>query len=164
MKARHLVAAVVVASLAWASAAGAQMMGPGGGMGPSMGFFSNGLARNSYIGPIDMRNVGASWLGGLHDALAITPGQEPAWTAFANAVTDQASDMQAFRTQMPQPTTASAPQRAALAAQFMAQRLESMGAVSTSMAALYDQLTPDQRAILDRAYAAACWPGGLFGG
>ncbi len=165
MKSRHVVAASLVAAFAWVSAADAQMMGPGTGMGGQRGFFSNGLARGSFMGPIDMRSVASSWIGGLHDALAVTPEQETAWLAFANAVTDQAADMQSFRTQMWQTTTATtAPQRAALAQQFMEQRLESVSAVSSSLAALYAQLTPTQRAILDQGYAAACYPGGLFGG
>lgn len=160
MKARHVVVAPLVAALLAASGAGAQVMGPGGGMG----FFSNSLARNPYFAPLDMRAIAASWLAGLHTALAIAPEQEAAWLAFASAVTDQAADMQAFRTQILQPTATTAPERAALARQFMAQRLESMGAVASSMATLYAQLTPSQQAILDRGYAAACWPGGLFGG
>lgn len=163
MKASHRVAVSLVAAFFWASPAGAQMMGPGG-MGPSMGFFSNSLARNPYFAPMDMRAIAASWLAGLHTALAIAPEQETAWLAFASAVTDQAADMQAFRTQILQPAAATAPERAALAQQFMAQRLESMSAVSASMSALYSQLTPAQRVLLDQGYAAVCWPGGLFGG
>jgi hypothetical protein len=54
--------------------------------------------------------------------------------------------------------------RAALAERLMQQRLASVSAVSAAMAALYDHLAPAQRAILDGGYAAACRPGGLFGG
>lgn len=118
MKARKFVAASLVAGLVAATGANAQMAGPGGGMG---------LARGPYFGgPVDMRAIAVSWLAGLHTSLAITPEQETAWLAFANAVSERAADMQAFRSQIVQPTTATAPQR-------------------------------------DRAYAAACWPGGLFG-
>ena len=166
MKARHVIAAPVVAALLCATGADAQMMGPATGMPGPGGYFSNPLARSAYMGRIDMRTVAGTWLGTLHEALAITPAQEAAWLAFANAVTDQAGDMQDFRTQIVQPgaSTATAPQRAALAQQFMAQRLESVGAVASSMAALYSQLTPAQQAILDAAYASACVPGSLFGG
>jgi hypothetical protein len=163
VKTRHVIIAPLVAALLASAAADGQMMGPGPGMGGSMGFFSNSLARSPYFGSVDMRAIAASWLAALHTALAITPEQESAWLAFANAVTDQAADMQAFRTQIVQPTTATAPERAALAAQFMAQRLESTSALSASMSALYAQLTPAQRVLLDQGYAAVCWPGGLFG-
>lgn len=165
MKARHILAASLVAVCTWATVADAQMMGPGTGMPGPGGYFSNPVARSSYMGRIDMRAIASTWLGTLHEALAITPAQEAAWLAFANAVTDQAGDMQDFRTQIVQPgaSTATAPQRAALAQQFMAQRLESVGAVASSMAMLYPRLTPAQQAILDAAYASACVPGGLFG-
>lgn len=164
MKARRTAAALLAATLVGATGAQAQMMGPGGGgMGGSVGFFSNALARGPFMmAPFDMRDVAAAWLNGQHATLSVTPDQEAAWLAFANAVNDQAADMQAFRTQMLQSSTA--PQRASLAEQFMAQRHESAAAVSAALSALYAVLTPVQRAVLDQAYAAACSPGGLFGG
>jgi hypothetical protein len=162
MKARHLAEAAMLAAFAWASPGHAQMMGPGDGMGP--GFFSNGLARSSYFGPVDMESVAGYWIDGLHAALALTPDQEPAWQAFADAVAQQAADMQAFRTRLAQSVPATAPERAALAERLMQQRLVSVSAVSAAISALYAHLTPAQQAILDGGYGAACRPGGLFGG
>ena len=164
MKAGHFAAASLLAALVFPATPQAQMMGPGGPIYGPWSSSASPLARGPFMGSIDMRNVASAWLEGLHDALAITPAQEQAWLAFANAVTDQAADMQAFRTRIVQSSTGNAPQRAALAEQFMAQRLESAGAVASSMAALYGELTPAQQAILDRGFAAACFPGGLFGG
>lgn len=163
MKAHHLAAASLLAVLTFPATLHAQMMGPGGPISGPWSTSASPLARGPYMGSIDMRNVASAWLDGLHDALAITPAQEQAWLAFANAVTDQAADMQAFRTRIVQSSAGTAPQRAALAEQFLAQRLESVGAVASSMAALYGELTPAQRAVLDRGFASACYPGGLFG-
>ena len=161
MKPRLVIAALAAAvSLASPCIAGAQMMG-GGGMG---GFFSNGIHRGSgpFGSPTDMQALATAWLNGLHAELQITAAQEPAWQAFANAVTTQAQAMQSLRSQMAT-ISASGPQRAALVQQFMRQRLDAMTAMVDAMAALYAQLTPQQRAILDAEFGNQCGALGLFG-
>ena len=155
---------VVLASMAIAGSAGAdaQMMGPGGGM---MGFFSNPISRDTavYGAAANMSSVASSWLSRLHSQLQIGMDQEPAWQAFADAVTTQAGAMQSFRTQMFQSTAATAPQRAQLAEQFLAQRLQAASAVSASLSTLYATLSQSQRAMLDSDFALQCGPSGLFG-
>ena len=165
MRRIFLVSLVLATALLAASAGRAQMMmGPGNGMGAT-GFFSNGSVRGATMltAPRDMSALARTWLDSMHDELGIGPQQEGAWLAFSNAVIDAAGDMQAFRAQMTAASTATAPQRAALAERFMDQRHESALAMSEAIAALYQGLSPAQRAILDQRFAAACAPGGLFG-
>lgn len=161
MKTRLVIAVLAAAAtLGSPSIAGAQMMG-GPGMG---GFFSNGIHRGT--GPFgsagNMQALAATWLSNLHAALQVTPAQEPAWQAFANAVTAQAQAMQSLRSQMAT-ISASGPQRATLLQQLMRQRLEAMTTMADALAALYAQLTPQQRAILDAEFGNQCGALGLFG-
>jgi hypothetical protein len=161
MKTRLAIAALAAAvSLASPCIAGAQMMG-GPGMG---GFFSNGIHRGSgpFGSAADMQALASTWLNGLHAGLQVTGAQEPAWQAFANAVAAQAQAMQSLRSQMAA-ISATSPQRAALVPQFMRQRLDAMTAMVDALAALYAQLTPQQRAILDAEFANQCGALGLFG-
>lgn len=155
-------ALAVAATISGTPAVQAQMMGPTG----NMGFFSNGLARNGATirGVMDMSAIATVWLTAMHGQLGITMDQEPAWQAFAAAVGAQATAMQAFRTQMMQPTAATAPQRAALAQQFLQQRAQSAGAVTAALDTLYAQLTPQQRSILDLGFSMGFGPGGPFAG
>jgi hypothetical protein len=164
MKMRWIRAAIVAAAAAAGSVdAGAQMMGPGGGM--MGGFFASGVSRGTgYFGTqASMGSIASAWLSQLHAALQITAQQEQAWQGFANAATSQATAMQSFRNQMLLSTAGTAPQRATLAEQFMEQRLDAMRATTDALTALYAQLTPAQRAILDQGYALQCGPWGLFG-
>jgi hypothetical protein len=158
--------AVVLAAMAIGSSAGAnaQMMMPGPG-GGTMGFFSNPLTRDATLyGPMaNMNAVASYWLSRMHTQLQITADQESAWQAFAAAVTAQADTMQAFRSQMYQTGTATAPERAQLAEQFLAQRLSAASAVSSSLSTLYARLGDSQRAIFDSGFALQCGPSGLFG-
>ena len=160
MKAR-IAAAILAATAAIAASpyAGAQMMG-----GPGMGFFSNGIHRGS--GPLgsagDMAALASAWLSALHGQLQITAAQEPAWQAFANAVTTQAQAMQSLRSQMPV-VLANTPQRAELVREYMRQRLAAMTTLVDAATALYAQLTPAQRAILDAEFGSQCGALGLFG-
>ncbi len=129
-----------------------------------MGFFSNGIGRGGYMpgAPADMQAVASIWLNGLHAELQLTPSQEPAWQAFANAVTTQAAAMQQMRMQM-LANPASATQRAALMQQLMRQRLAAVDAMSDALASLYAVLGADQRAIMDAGFANQCGGLGLFG-
>ena len=158
-----LVSLLMVTALLAASAGRAQMMGPG--MGPSSGFFSNGTTRGTGMltAPRDMSAVARAWLDALHAELGIAAQQESAWLVFSNAVLDQADDMQAFRAQMAQLATATAPQRAALLLQHMDDRRAAAADLVAAMASLYDALTPAQRALLDTRFAGACGAGGVFG-
>ncbi|HET9653644.1 MAG TPA: Spy/CpxP family protein refolding chaperone [Usitatibacter sp.] len=163
MKARTLLATIVAAAAlaGTASDAGAQMMGPGGGM---MGFFSNGIARGGGMpgAPADMQAVASRWLDGLHAELQLSASQEPAWQAFANAVMAQAAAMQQMRSQM-LASPASAAQRAALMQQLMRPRVAAVDAMADSLGTLYAMLGADQRAIMDAEFANQCGGLGLFG-
>ena len=161
MRPRLAFAALVATAIGATSPdAGAQMMG-GPGMG---GFFSNGIHRGSgpFGSAADMQALASTWLNGLHAGLQLTSAQEPAWQAFANTVAAQAQAMQSLRAQMAT-ISATSPQRAALVPQFMRQRLDAMTAMVDALAALYAQLTPQQRAILDAEFANQCGALGLFG-
>jgi Spy/CpxP family protein refolding chaperone len=63
-----------------------------------MGF---GFGGRVGMGPgvFDMRAAAAGQLAALKSQLKITPAQETAWKAYENAITKQASDMQALRDQ-----------------------------------------------------------------
>lgn len=160
-----LVSLVLATVMLAASSVRAQMMGAGNGMTGMPGFFSNGTARGASMltAPHDMTALARSWLDALHAELGIAPAQEGAWLAFANAVVDAAEGMRAFRGQMGQLPAATAPQRAALLAQFMRERHDDAAAMAAAMTTLYDALTPAQRSLMDARFGAACAPGGLFG-
>jgi Spy/CpxP family protein refolding chaperone len=125
-------------------------MGPGHGMGPGMG---PGMGRG--MGPAaDMTAAATARTSQLKAELKITPAQEAAWKAYEAAVTQQASAMQAMRTQMQAlmqnaPAT-TAPDWAAQREAMFKQRQAGMQAHTAAVKELYAVLTPEQRAIVDR--------------
>jgi len=125
-------------------------MGPGYGMGPGMG---PGMGRG--MGPADMSAAASARTAQLKAELKITPAQEAAWKAYEAAVTQQATAMQAMRTQMQalmqnaQPGT-TAPDWAAQREAMFKQRQAGMQAHTAAVKDLYAVLTPEQRAIADR--------------
>ncbi len=153
--------ALAVASLALVVSAEAQM-GPGYGRGYGPGFGPGGF-RGANAGDIGA-NAQAR-LADLHTRLGITAAQEPAWQAYADAVTAQAGQMQAFRDQMFQ-SNATGPDRAALMSQHMQQRLTGHAAVTQAYTALYAGLTAEQRAVFEQQCprgAGGRWGSGPFG-
>ncbi len=153
-------AALAAASFAVVVTAEAQM-GPGFGPG-GRGYFGAGPAA-------DINANAQARLAGLHTLLGITGAQEPAWQAYANAVTAQAQQMQSFRDQMFQ-SNATGPDRAALMSQHMQQRLTGHAAVAQAYTGLYTVLSAEQRALIEQQQCprgAGGWAGrrgGPFGG
>ncbi len=86
----------------------------------------------------------------LHDALHLTPAQQPAWSAFAAAAgpdPEAAAQARAAQTMMP---TLRAPQRVDLTIATMRAQLEAMQRRGAALRAFYTTLSPDQQAIFDR--------------
>ena len=137
---------------------GPGMMGPGAGYGPGM------MGRGPRGAYGDPTAAAQARLTNLHTQLGITSAQESAWQAFANAVTEQAQQMQQFRSQMLQSgTTLTTPDRMTQHAQFMQQRAQGASTVAQAMTALYAALSPDQRTLLDQSFPARRG-NGPFGG
>ena len=136
-------AALAVAAVTYAQPFG----GMGYGMGPGMGM---GPGHGPMAG-VDPAAMADSRLSDLKSQLKITTAQEAAWQAFANAMKQQASTMQAIRAQMQQ-STGTAPERMAQRTAAMQQRSDGMAAVSNAFNALYTALTPEQKAIADQNF------------
>lgn len=82
----------------------------------------------------------------LHDALKLTPQQEPAWTKF------QESHPFAGNAKRPDPAEMaklSAPERAEKMLEFQKQHQEAMGKHVNAMKDFYAQLTPEQKKVFD---------------
>jgi Spy/CpxP family protein refolding chaperone len=91
----------------------------------------------------------------MHERLAITAEQEPAWQAFTAQMDAQRERMQAHHEQMRAQWDAdealSMPERIQRRAGFMTERLAAMQEMSAALETLYAQLTPEQQAQLDNA-------------
>ncbi len=128
--------------------------GPGAGMGPG-GYHMGGRGPGAGGNP-------AEWADARLDAmkaqLNITSEQDPAWDAYATQVKAQAAGMQAIHAQMWN-ATGTAAERATAHAAVMEQRAKGMSDVASAFTALYDALTPEQKAIADQG---GC-PGGQGG-
>lgn len=160
MKRTALAVAVLAAASFGMIAVSQAQMGPGFGHGPGMG---RGMGPG-YFGSQGARSPAANAearLTTLRTQLNITSEQEPAWQAYAAAVTQQAQQMQAFHDQMTQ-STASAPERMALMPQVMQQRAAGMQVVGQALTELYAVLTPEQRTLVDQQFAHS--PRGPRGG
>ena len=90
--------------------------------------------------------------------LNITSAQDGAWDAYATQVKAQAAGMQAIHAQMWN-ATGTAPSARPQHAAAMEQRAKGMADVAGAFTALYDALTPEQKAIADQG---GC-PGGQGG-
>jgi len=111
-----------------------------------------GAAPRSYTPPgppspamIDQR------LAALHGRLGLNASQEAAWRAFFDAMHQQAQQMQSAGSRMPAPT---APERFAEMSQVMQQSAASMGVVAQALGALYAQLSPQQRSVVEGEFQA----------
>jgi len=124
------------------------MHGPGG-FGPGMGMhgpggFGPGMGMH---GPQGFGGPGAvdTHLNAIKSELKLTSNQTKAWDAFETAVHNQAQTMLTSHGQM----QAGAHNPDAHIA-FMEQRLEGMKSVQKARTDLYNVLTSDQKAVIDR--------------
>ncbi|HZZ93062.1 MAG TPA: Spy/CpxP family protein refolding chaperone [Usitatibacter sp.] len=145
-------AASLLALAAFASPAMAQVPGPTSDASP---YASRAMPPN---GPADPVAYAQQDLESLRSRLGIGPSQAQAWNAFVDAVLAQSRDMQATQSLMAQ-APASAPDRLARMAEMMRRGADGMANVSRALRALYAQLDPGQRAIVDREFARG--PGGM---
>jgi len=169
-KGRIVTGLAFVAALAFAASAEAC---PGGGPGPGWGGgHGHGMgpgacaqgeagagfcgARGAGPGPGFARGnpaaVSEARLAYLKSELAITSTQEKAWNAYASTVRARAAEMQALRGKVAE-AGGTAPERFALRAEVMKQRVAGMDAVSTAVKDLYAVLTPEQKARADEQLA-----------
>lgn len=128
-------------------------IGPGMGMGPGIGGHM-GYGMGGWMGGADLAAAAAGRAAELKVLLKITPAQETAWKAFETANRQQASTMQAMRTQMQEQMRNHAPGSAEWIAQrdaMIKQHDASWAAHSAALKDLYAVLTPEQRAIADRS-------------
>ncbi len=128
----------------------------GGGFGPGAGYgMGGGYGMGTHMGFGGGPGVGfanaQAHLDNLRATLNITASQESAWNAFANAVEQQAQVRQTRFEQLRANPPQTAPDRMALRNQMLQQNLAGHEAVQNALNGLYAVLTPEQRAILDRA-------------
>ena len=144
--AHRLLAATAAATLLLGSAAtwaqDARCDGPGPGPRPA----SMGRAHGGEPGLLSEQH-----LARLKADLKLSAAQEPAWTAFAAKAGEQARAAQAQREAQAKTTPpATTPERMAQHLAMLKQHQASLEVMSTAMKGLYDALTPEQRATLDR--------------
>lgn len=179
MKRSHQLIAglATAASLALAATAFAQPAGmyPGGGPGKGPAIecgqgFGHGMGpMHGRGGPGGMRGVNPAAMVEAHLAylktdLGITAQQEPAWNAFAAKARKQAEGMHATWEKM-RDDAGSVPERMQARAEAMKQRAAGMEAMAGAVKDLYAALTPEQKAIADKDFAAhrhgrLAWSGG----
>lgn len=100
-------------------------------------------------------------LARLKADLKLSAAQEPAWNAFAAKAGEQARAAQAQREAQAKTTPpATTPERMAQHLAMLKQHQASLEVMSTAMKGLYDALTPEQRATLDRMGPAGERPEG----
>ena len=105
----------------------------GGGMGPGMAGFN-----------VEDR------LAAQKSVLKITPEQEKAWSAYANAVKSQSETMLAQHEAMWKSAPSSSAERYEQHSKFMQQRALTHEALSAAYKELYSVLAPEQRVAADQ--------------
>jgi len=158
--------AIAAAAMAVAAVACAQPFGGmGPGMGPGMGMgFGVGMGMGpgqGWRGAADHDAMVDGRLAYMKSALKITATQEQAWNAFVTASKAQAASMDAWRDKM-WATGVTLPERMALRAEAMRQHAAGLSATSKAFAALYEVLTPEQKALTDQRFGMA-GPRGPYG-
>lgn len=165
-------AVMLAAGLIAAAPAFAQMGGRGGGMGmiggscPTMGMMNGGgMGPNAMgQGQPGMGRRGAG-MGVMVDArltylkgqLAITEAQEPAWAAYAAAVKGRIDTMQGNRAGMLDAMeNGNAVDRMDVRIAAMEAMLDALKATRAATVALYDALSPDQKAVADDLIGNDC--------
>jgi len=133
--------------------------GPGagmwGGMGGGMGGWMNASEASAVVG---------SRLAAVKSELKITSDQEPAWGAFEKQTQQQVESMQALRQQMQERMHGATPgtpaEFAALRDGMFKLRQANAEAHAKVVKDLYAALTPEQRAVADRALYGPAFGGG----
>lgn len=99
--------------------------------------------------------MAAARLAYLKTDLKITAAQESAWNAFAAKAGKQAESMKSLHEKMQGGASAgTAPERLELHAEAMKQHAAGMEAMAAAVKDLYAVLTPEQKAIADKDFAA----------
>lgn len=140
---------LIAASVALAGGPG----GCGGNFGPGYSNHGPGMMmghgwggpRHVAFAPEEMAGQQLAW---LKTSLKLQADQEKPWAAFAAAVETQANRMGEMHDQNTSAKTM--PERLELAGKFAKERERAFDQVSQAMKSLYEVLTPDQRAVLDR--------------
>lgn len=124
------------------------------GMGPGMmGGDDGAFGPMGRMGRMMMGDPGRHMAGRLafiEAELGITEGQRPLWEAYAAAAREAADSMADMHARMQDLTGLPAlPERLALMEELMESRLAALRAVREQATALYEGLTPEQRALAD---------------
>lgn len=150
MKKSLIAAGAAFIALATAFPAATQTCGPGygpcGGAGPGYGpgMMNRGGGPGGYGDPVARSDAR---LSALRTQLALDASQQAAWQAYESAVRAQAQDMAEDRARMWSAGTA--PERAALRAEMMADHAAGHAKVAEALRGLYAVLNATQRAVLD---------------
>ncbi len=119
----------------------------GNGMGPRAGMQGHGMGSGASPEAAEKR------LAELKSQLALTAQQEPAWQAFVDNANAQAASRQAWFAAMHQgQAAASAPELMAQRAEMMKQHQLGLESATAALKNLYAVLTPEQKAVADRAF------------
>lgn len=128
---------------------GPQGMGPGmmAGYGMGPGMHGYGMGFGAYPEAVENR------LAGLKSELGITAQQESAWQAFVDNANKQAENRQAwFAKRREAQTAGSAPELLAQRAEMAKQHQAELESTTAALKNLYAVLTPQQKAVADRAF------------
>jgi hypothetical protein len=124
-------------------------MGSGMGSGAGMGYGMHGYGMGFGAHPEAVENRLAS----LRSELGITAKQEPAWQAFVDNANKQAENRQAWLAKLREAQIAgTAPELLAQQAEIARQRQVELESTATALQSLYAVLTPEQKAVADRAF------------
>jgi protein CpxP len=86
----------------------------------------------------------------LRDDLHLSPAQEPAWTAFAQASAPDPNQQARERSAEQMMPTLTSPKRVQLSIAVMEADLQSLRERGQALTAFYSTLSPEQRAVFDR--------------
>jgi Spy/CpxP family protein refolding chaperone len=89
----------------------------------------------------------------LKAELKIQPNQENAWGAYAAKVNEQGEKMKSHHQQARANTTLTLPEQLDQRNAFMKQRQASMEDMTVTLKALYSELTPEQRSVMDKHFS-----------
>lgn len=134
----------------------------GGWYGPGMmgGHMGGGMMGGGMMGggAFDPEQTSA-WLEQAKTSIGVTPAQEEAWSAYADAVAADRAAMLEMHSQMPAMMMSgpNASDRLQAHLDIMATRLSSLQRVNEATQALYAVLTPEQSQRADDALWSGCW-------
>lgn len=146
--------------------------GPSANGGPQQGWYGSGMMGSGHMmggpmmgGPMMGRGASfdpqqaAAWLDAAKTQVGVTQAQEPAWSAYADAVQADRASMLQMHAQMPtmMGAAANAPDRLQTHIALMAARQASLQQVQAASQALYQELTPEQRQRANQILWSGCW-------